>query len=200
MGQWDAETHVRVASAIKSARGNRSAQWLADTTMALGYPISRAQIANYESGRKKTLDIAELIILAAALGVPPVALLYPELPDGEVEVLPGWTATSWDALTWFTGTVVSSHTNSRVAWGLSEGAQLVDAVRKRRDLMLRLPALQARAEATSADDRVLREAALLEVSTVRDEIHRLSAVIQTVGGVLNNAPTEDGSGGAWSAQ
>jgi transcriptional regulator with XRE-family HTH domain len=61
-----------MAAAIKSARASRSAQWLADETERLGYPISRAAIANYESGRKKGLDVAELLVLAAALNCPTV--------------------------------------------------------------------------------------------------------------------------------
>lgn len=95
--------HARIARAIKGARGERSAQWLADRTVDLGFPITRAQIANYESGRKKGLDIAELVVIAAALDVPPVALLYPDLPDGEVERLPGDLGSSAAAVWWFTG-------------------------------------------------------------------------------------------------
>jgi transcriptional regulator with XRE-family HTH domain len=56
--------------------------------------ISRTQIANYESGRKKNLDIAELLILAAALDVPPLVLLYPDLPAGKVEIIPDRPGTS----------------------------------------------------------------------------------------------------------
>ena len=72
--------HRRIVAAIKSARANHSAQWLADETERLGYPISRAQIANYESGRKKGLDIAELLVLAAALRIPPLTSCSPNYP------------------------------------------------------------------------------------------------------------------------
>src|SRR5258705_3974854 len=86
---WAEGLHRRMAAAIKAARASRSAQWLADETERLGYPISRAAIANYESGRKKGLDVAELLVLAAALRIPPLTILFPELPDGQVEVLSG---------------------------------------------------------------------------------------------------------------
>ena len=66
-----------------------SAQELADETERLGYPVSRSQIANYESGRKQGLDVAEFLILAAALDIPPALLLFPTFPDDTVEVLPG---------------------------------------------------------------------------------------------------------------
>lgn len=123
MDQWAEAFHARIARAIKSARGTRSAQWLADSTAALGYPVSRAQIANYESGRKKGLDIAELVAIAAALEVPPVALLYPDLPDGEVEALPGEVLTSDSAVRWFSG---------ESDWGEADLAKLIEFSRERR--------------------------------------------------------------------
>ena len=43
------------------------------------------------------------MVLAAALEVPPVELLFPDLPDGEVEALPGRVTTSWQAVQWFSG-------------------------------------------------------------------------------------------------
>lgn len=103
MTQWSADMHARIAGAIKRARGKRSAQWLADQTTELGYPITRAQIANYESGRKQSLDVAELLVIAEALKVPPVALIYPDLPDGQVELLPRNFGPSAGAVWWFTG-------------------------------------------------------------------------------------------------
>ncbi len=41
---WADGLHRRIAAAIKRARGARSAQWLADETERLGFPISRAAI------------------------------------------------------------------------------------------------------------------------------------------------------------
>ena len=95
--------HVRIAGAIKQARGKRSAQWLADRTVDLGYPITRAQIANYESGRKQSLDTAELIVLAAALNTSPANLIYPGPYQDIVEVLPGREGSEFDAVQWFSG-------------------------------------------------------------------------------------------------
>ncbi|MDO3240030.1 hypothetical protein P5W04_07870 [Mycobacteroides abscessus subsp. abscessus] len=123
MTQWSDDMHARIARAIKSARGTRSAQWLADSTATLGHPVSRAQIANYESGRKKSLDIPELVVIAAALGVPPVALLYPDLPDGEVEILPGENLESDSAVRWFSG---------ESDWGEENLAKLLMYARERR--------------------------------------------------------------------
>lgn len=101
MTQWSEETHRRIAAAIKKARGKRSAQWLADRTAELNYPITRAQIANYESGRKQSLDIAELVVLAAALNTSPVSLVFPGPYDEEVELFPGESHTQFMAAQWF---------------------------------------------------------------------------------------------------
>lgn len=101
MAQWERDLHARISQAIKVARGKRSAQWLADRTVELGYPVTRAQIANYESGRKMTLDIAELIALASALNTSPVALVYPGPYDEEVELFPGESWSQFTAAQWF---------------------------------------------------------------------------------------------------
>lgn len=53
--------------------------------------------------KKKSLDIAELVAIAAALEVPPIALLYPGLPDADVEVLPGQHVSSIVAVLRFSG-------------------------------------------------------------------------------------------------
>jgi hypothetical protein len=102
---WSEALHERVAAAIRNSRRGRrmSAQQLADETERLGYPITRSQIANYESGRKQGLDVAELTVLARALCVPPVTLLFGGAPDKAVEFLPGEKATSVATLAWFIG-------------------------------------------------------------------------------------------------
>jgi len=104
---WDEALHQRIAEAIRKARAGKSAQELADATRALGYPLSRAQIANYESGRKRNLDLAELIVIATALGVAPLDLLFPDA--GPVEYLPDQPMSVLDAMTRFIG-------NRDVAW------------------------------------------------------------------------------------
>jgi hypothetical protein len=101
--QWSDGVHQGIAEAIQAARGERSAQWLADETERLGHRVSRDSITNIENGRKSTLDICELLILAAALDVPAVGLLFPNLPDGQVELSPGKWMPADDALFRFTG-------------------------------------------------------------------------------------------------
>jgi transcriptional regulator with XRE-family HTH domain len=79
-----------------------SAQRLADRCAQLGFPIHRSVIANLESGRRPVVNVAELLVLAAALGMPPLRLLIP-LHDEAVELLPGKEHNPWSALRDFTG-------------------------------------------------------------------------------------------------
>jgi len=65
--------------------------------------ISEQSLKNLESGRRTSLTVAELLVLADVLGVPPVILLFPVGSSATVEVLPGRAVPTWDALAWFTG-------------------------------------------------------------------------------------------------
>jgi hypothetical protein len=80
-----------------------SAQDVADETKRLDRPISRDQLTSYEIGRRSSLDVADLLVIAAALGTSPLALLFPGNPDQPVEMLPGQTETTLAASMWFVG-------------------------------------------------------------------------------------------------
>lgn len=96
---------ARIGASVKRLRqGRYSAEALAAKVEELGYqPYSRAALANLEYGRKKTLDLGELIVLAEALNVPAVQLIYPNVPEGDCEFLPGQHSIAWQALRRFTG-------------------------------------------------------------------------------------------------
>ena len=102
---WQASVTARVAEAVRRFRDERgmSAQDVADGCTKLGYPIPRSIIANLENGRRASVDLAEVLILAKALDVPPVALLVPAGQTGAMEILPGQTYSTDDALQWITG-------------------------------------------------------------------------------------------------
>jgi hypothetical protein len=102
--RWSEDLVRRVGLAMKKARGNKSAKRLSDETAALGYRVSPAVIAKLDSGhRGAVLSVAELLVLAAALEIPPGLLLFPGYPRGDVEFLPGRTASAIEALHWFDG-------------------------------------------------------------------------------------------------
>lgn len=177
---WSEAVHRRIASAIKAARhGRMTAQQLADETQQLGYPISRAQIANYESGRKQSMDVTELLVLAAALRIPPIALLCAGLPDGEAELLPGWHTTAADAMAWVTGEAVDENDEHPPV-----EVRLVALTRRRNDAQERLDRARAglfaliKAEKAEAAENVLRKAKF------EDEIADLNRQISAIPGAV----------------
>ncbi|AUN42486.1 hypothetical protein ASU32_22725 [Tsukamurella tyrosinosolvens] len=82
---------------------NLSAQALADRTRELGHELKRSVIANLESGRRTSVSVADLVVLAVALDVPPAMLVYPVGEESTVEALPGIETDTVAALGWFTG-------------------------------------------------------------------------------------------------
>lgn len=80
---------------------------LSRRTADLGYPISRGAIAKIEAEvRSGKVDMTEVLVLARALDVPPVLLLFPGFTtEGPEEVLPGYFVRNEDALRWMTGTL-----------------------------------------------------------------------------------------------
>lgn len=102
---WPAWVATVVASQVKRYRKARgmSAQQVADACSALGYPLQRSVLANFESGRRATVTVAELLVLAKVLGVAPILLIYPLGTEPTTEALPGEHRRVWDALKWFTG-------------------------------------------------------------------------------------------------
>lgn len=122
--EWSRATIDRVAAGIRDARGHRSAQWLSDRTEELGHPISRVAISNLEVGRKSGLDIADFLILARALEVPPIALLFPGLIDSPVEVVPGQHVVAADAFRWFTAEGPPNPGVRAAEWAALDGVEL----------------------------------------------------------------------------
>lgn len=96
----------RIGTAIGERRRARgmSAVQLSARTAEFGYPITRGTIAKIESNsRGGKLDLAEIMVLAAALDVPPILLIFPDGPFRRVEVLPEMQDDSIHAAMWFTG-------------------------------------------------------------------------------------------------
>ena len=123
--------------AVKALRGDRSAQWLSDVTDELGCRVGRSTISDIENGRRKYIAVHELLMLAAALGTSPAALLtFGSVPDGELELLPGRTVNGIDAADWLGGGRLNRFTPA--ATGLPQDheqtAQLLAAARERQDI------------------------------------------------------------------
>lgn len=101
---WADRLTAQIGQNIKQRREalSLSAEQVAAAATSLGMNISRQMITNLETGRRASISVAELAIIAEALNVEPVALIYPPTDLGrEVEYLPGKTAETIDAYTKF---------------------------------------------------------------------------------------------------
>jgi transcriptional regulator with XRE-family HTH domain len=102
---WPDEVTARIAGEIRRLRGDRSGQWLSDRTEELGHRVSRSTISEIETGRRKSITVSDLILLAAALDTAPIALIYPGPHLGKsVRITPDCPELpEIVAVEWFTG-------------------------------------------------------------------------------------------------
>lgn len=108
---WNQRIAQRVGKEVARARarsvdvsGRRlSAQTLADRCAELGHPLDRSVIAKLEKGIRQTVSVADLLVLAKALDLPPLALVFPVGYEEEVEVLPGRVEHPVTGLRWASG-------------------------------------------------------------------------------------------------
>lgn len=107
--EWVDQVMATVAGEVRRRRKELrwSAQDLADRCAEIGHPIPRNVIANMESGRRSTLPLVDVMVLAKALRTYPICLVYPVGYVDRVQRLPLQDSQpTWDAMRWFTGDVV----------------------------------------------------------------------------------------------
>lgn len=94
-----------VAREVRRYREERgmSAQQLSDACADLGMPIHRSVLANFENGRRSNLNLGELLVIARALDVAPIFLMFPLGYEDQIEVLPDMTEKTEDAVAWAAG-------------------------------------------------------------------------------------------------
>lgn len=85
----------------RQAMGLTAAQ-LSEACTGLGVDVPSRTITNWETGKRATIAVTELMAVAEALGVAPIGLMFPLGQAEEVEVLPGREVAMWDAVAWFT--------------------------------------------------------------------------------------------------
>jgi transcriptional regulator with XRE-family HTH domain len=93
-----------MAEQILTVRKRRglTAQKLAERCAAAGSrKLTAATLANIETGRRKSMTIEELFVLAVALDVPPLVLLTPD--EGRVTVATGRELDAMQLVTWMSG-------------------------------------------------------------------------------------------------
>jgi transcriptional regulator with XRE-family HTH domain len=103
---WPARLTHGIGRRVAAARREQhlSAAALAQRCAGLGVPtLTRQVIAFIENGRRESVSVAELLVLAAALEVPPMELLFPLGDETATEILPGREIEPWYAARWAAG-------------------------------------------------------------------------------------------------
>lgn len=151
----------------EAQRPKMSAQQLADRTAELGMPIPRSVLANLESGRRETVSVAEVLVLAAALNVSPAELMCPVGFDQQAEMLPGRMVDPREAMRWFTGEMKLDITDATTKLRQPDTAERSSTyLVEYHDQLIRRLRIQeadaaraiADAKAEGADDRALDDA------------------------------------------
>jgi hypothetical protein len=187
---WAEEQARRVASQVSRLREPNSTQWLSDQTAATaGYRVSRSVIADLENGRRRYVTTAELCALSWALKVPPIRLLYPDLPDGQVEVIPGKQVPSIEAAMWFSGEFpyVNKASDNLIQdlAELKEGVRLVSLARERVTLEGQIRTWSSvGAHARKSKDRALADMAAERLMADRKRIEAISEELQLIAGAV----------------
>lgn len=89
--EWSENLTNKIGRAIQNERKKKglSVQGLAITCANIGLPLHRDTLANLESGKRSTLTVPELVVIAEALQVAPISLIYPPVALSErVDYLP----------------------------------------------------------------------------------------------------------------
>ncbi len=81
-------------------------------------PIARSVLANLESGRRDSISVAEILVLARALRVPPALLIVPLGREETAEILPGRQVATWPAFMWLGGDIWSGAANGQTTLAL----------------------------------------------------------------------------------
>jgi transcriptional regulator with XRE-family HTH domain len=137
-------------------------------------------IANLENGRRETLSVAELLILAAALDVPPVMLIAAVGHEAHVQILPGVEETTWRARGWILGALAPSYNNfSPRSWQQGRRAiELYDMhrllVNECQQVLRRIRRLSGDRELDITDLPLLDDTAKLQHTTLVDVAAELS--------------------------
>lgn len=192
MSEWSETTVARFASSMRKRRQalGLSAQQLADRTAEMGHPINRSSIAGWENGtRGDRLLLTDALVLADALRFPLSALLYPEMPDGTVEALPGVTTES----IWAAGALSGESLN--LGWTpdsprddeLDGGRELYIAARKVQETRdyLQLMRLKYEAQMNNGDLDTARETQAV-MDTLTTALQEQIKTVRRLGGVVND--------------
>lgn len=170
---WHKAVAERIGKAVATRRKavGLTAQQLAERCRELGAPIHRTTVTKIENGRPR-FDLGELLILSVALDIPPALLVFPDYPDGFVEVVPGVEATNETAVDWLAGRDTMPDAEGNI------GTALVRALMRRNEFEDR----RARADLDKDIDNAGVKGVAAEhdrvIKRLTDEINNLSTVVR----------------------
>jgi transcriptional regulator with XRE-family HTH domain len=95
---WAKQMTDRIGETIRELREPQSVQWLEDRTDELGHRVSRSTVNELENQRRKSVTLADVMVIAAALDVPLAHLIWPPNGPLAVEALPGKLVPRHEAL------------------------------------------------------------------------------------------------------
>jgi transcriptional regulator with XRE-family HTH domain len=148
---WSSAVVATLAEEVGRRRNERglSQHELAAECAKIGYPIPRNVLANLESGRRSSLQVVELLVLAKALNCSPVALLFPVGHSTSVYPLPGEPQSPLDAADWFSAMKLGDEED----WIFAYRSHVTDmqALAMSDDSLLRLE--ESLKSCTNADER-----------------------------------------------
>lgn len=162
--QWELALSGRFGKAVLDRRKalKLTAADVAEKTKTLRYPVTAVALSKIENNKRAgKLDVAEVMVLAAALSTSPIQLLFPDLVDVPVEMLPDRTVTAIQAIDWFCCDGGQPRPNPQTIWeevensdysmqtGAISDARAVSTHRTLLQLTARLPAEARSAEQLS---------------------------------------------------
>ncbi|MDZ7917600.1 MAG: helix-turn-helix transcriptional regulator [Rhodococcus sp. (in: high G+C Gram-positive bacteria)] len=152
---------------------------LSQADLAREAGVSKGVIMNLESTKDRVRaapSIATLIRIAYTLRIPPVLLIYPDMPDGEVEVIPGLTASSIEAAQWFSGesTLGGVDSDDRLEFFTMKGLDLMRFSRERQNsdgvLLAALRALDELGGELAPSQQLMLDTARTKLADLEDRI------------------------------
>ncbi|WHM38264.1 helix-turn-helix transcriptional regulator [Streptomyces sp. BPTC-684] len=191
--EWADHVMATVAGEVRRRRKELrwSAQDLADRCEEIGHPIPRNVIANMESGRRSTLPLVDVMILAEALNTAPVCLIYPVGYVEDVQRLPLQDGTSaLGALNWFTGEdrTIGSDADMLRYFRAHHAAERAAAAAQRDEAFAQYQAKTAPNAARKAEALHAQAGATQRAEAAMDQLRRARAFIRQAGGTPPDLP------------
>jgi transcriptional regulator with XRE-family HTH domain len=176
-----AQVGKRVAYFRKRTTGERgrklTVQDLSRRTGKHGLALSRPTISKLEQGLRQSVTVDEVMVLAKALSVSPLDLIFPVGKAETAEVLPGQYMDTFEAVRWFSGFSAQPGNPPDDDKGVIHLYQLHDVIVRDWPVdMLRPPYTEEQHEAWAKAAEARQRIAVAALRTVRQEMRGLGLI------------------------